>query len=68
MPIYEYSCAGCGREMEILVSANEQGPQKCPSCGGQMRKLFSAHGVGKSSGPQASSGGGSCATGTCPFN
>jgi putative FmdB family regulatory protein len=31
MPIYEYSCRGCGREFEWLTRADET-PQ-CPACG-----------------------------------
>jgi putative FmdB family regulatory protein len=35
MPIYEYKCEECGRQLELLVSAERQ-PQ-CPEC--ESRKL-----------------------------
>jgi putative FmdB family regulatory protein len=31
MPIYEYSCRGCGHEFEWLTRADE--PPQCPACG-----------------------------------
>ena len=31
MPIYEYTCLGCGRDFEILVRGTGTAPA-CPSC------------------------------------
>ncbi len=31
MPLYEYTCTGCGDHFEFLVRANEQ--PACPDCG-----------------------------------
>ena len=33
MPIYEYSCLGCGNDFEILLRGSEE--PECPSCGGK---------------------------------
>jgi len=40
MPIYEYHCDACGRDSELLVSANAR--PDCPECGSdKMSKLLS---------------------------
>ena len=42
MPIYEYQCASCGNEFEILVR-NSSPPPECPGCSGtELRKKLSA--------------------------
>lgn len=42
MPIYEYQCASCGKEFEILVRNSSAVPQ-CPACSGtELRKKLSA--------------------------
>ena len=42
MPIYEYQCASCGQEFEVLVRASSPAPE-CPGCSGtQLRKKLSA--------------------------
>ncbi len=33
MPLYEYSCADCGEECEVLQKIHEPNPQSCPNCG-----------------------------------
>ena len=42
MPIYEYQCAACSKDFELLVrNASEQ--PKCPQCSGtDLRKKLSA--------------------------
>jgi putative FmdB family regulatory protein len=41
MPIFEYSCKGCGQEFEALVRPNTAAPV-CPSCSGaDLEKLIS---------------------------
>ena len=40
MPIYEYHCHGCDKDMEIIQQG--QGVRrKCPECGGKLEKLVS---------------------------
>lgn len=41
MPIFEYSCKGCGNEFEALVRPNTPAPA-CPACSGaDLEKLIS---------------------------
>jgi putative FmdB family regulatory protein len=41
MPIYEYSCRGCGHEFEYLLRGDER--PVCPECGqADLTKNFSA--------------------------
>ena len=48
MPIYEYTCSGCGHRFEALVFGGKT--PGCPECGGtKLEKLFSVFGVGGSS-------------------
>jgi putative FmdB family regulatory protein len=69
MPLYEYQCRDCEREVELLVR-NEHERLECPECGGsKLMKLLSvtasAHtgGAGPAaSGPPSGGGcGGGCA-------
>jgi putative FmdB family regulatory protein len=32
MPLYTFKCSSCGREFELLQSAEVTQVQKCPSC------------------------------------
>lgn len=42
MPIFEYQCASCGSEFEILVRSSTPAPE-CPACHGtELRKKLSA--------------------------
>jgi len=41
MPLYDYRCTACGREVEVMHGIHEQGPASCPDCGGAMRKALS---------------------------
>jgi len=42
MPIYEYQCASCGKDFEILVRSSSPAPE-CPVCKGtELRKKLSA--------------------------
>ena len=53
MPIYEYQCASCGREFEILVRSSSPAPE-CPGCSGtQLRKKLSAFATMTTSGASA---------------
>jgi putative FmdB family regulatory protein len=45
MPIYEYRCAACGKEHEVLQKVSERPLTKCPSCGKpKLQKMLSAAG------------------------
>lgn len=41
MPIYEYKCDGCGKELEVMQRITEEPLRSCPSCGGVMQRLIS---------------------------
>lgn len=42
MPIFEYACASCGKEFEVLVRGSSPAP-RCPSCHGEeLNKKLSA--------------------------
>lgn len=33
MPIYEYRCAQCGHELEVMQKLSDPPPDTCPKCG-----------------------------------
>lgn len=33
MPIYEYQCQSCGRELEVIQKLSDAPLQDCPECG-----------------------------------
>jgi putative FmdB family regulatory protein len=70
MPIYEYQCKSCGKEIEVLQSTSDVEKHKCPGCGEGMERIMSSGGVkmGKSSSAPPPCAGGGCSTGTCPYN
>jgi putative FmdB family regulatory protein len=41
MPLYDYRCAACGHEVEVMHSVHGTGPDLCERCGGPMRKALS---------------------------
>jgi putative FmdB family regulatory protein len=41
MPIYEYTCRGCGHEFELLIRTGDAAV--CPSCRGQSLERRSSH-------------------------
>ncbi len=41
MPIYEYSCAGCGKQHEIMQKITDAPLTRCPECGGKLKKMIS---------------------------
>jgi putative FmdB family regulatory protein len=41
MPLYDYRCTSCGREVEVMHSIHDQGPETCAACGGTMHKVLS---------------------------
>ena len=43
MPIYEYQCADCGFQKEVLQKMSDEPLKVCPECGeGSMKKMVSA--------------------------
>ena len=68
MPIYEYSCGGCGREFEKYVPTAATAVA-CPHCeSAKVKRRLSVVGVktGASAMPSAGSmGGGGCCGGGC---
>jgi len=46
MPVYDYTCAACGRRFEVLHGVHADGPTACPLCGrGPVRKAITAAAV-----------------------
>jgi putative FmdB family regulatory protein len=41
MPLYDYRCTECGREVEVMHGIHGSGPERCEACGGAMRKALS---------------------------
>jgi putative FmdB family regulatory protein len=69
MPIYEFHCAKCERDSEILVRSSDWQGTKCPHCGSmKLAKKFSTFasnsagptGAGASSPGKGGGGGGCC--------
>lgn len=45
MPTYQYRCADCGRELEVVQKFTDASLTECPGCTGDLRKVFNAVGV-----------------------
>jgi len=45
MPTYQYRCADCARELEVVQRFTDASLTECPSCRGTLRKVFNAVGV-----------------------
>jgi putative FmdB family regulatory protein len=41
MPIYEYQCAQCGKQIEVLQKVSDKPLSKCASCNGRLYRLLS---------------------------
>ncbi|MBI5864567.1 MAG: zinc ribbon domain-containing protein [Planctomycetes bacterium] len=72
MPIYEYRCAACGHEFELLIrSQGEERIAACPKC--ETRKIervpsvFSAHAAAASPLPRGGCGRCGDPNGSCPL-
>jgi len=42
MPLYDYRCTECDREVEVMHGIHDSGPEACEECGGAMRKALSS--------------------------
>jgi putative FmdB family regulatory protein len=42
VPVYDYDCAACGQQTEVIHGIDAPGPRFCPVCGaeGTLRKAF----------------------------
>lgn len=75
MPIFEYECASCGKEFEVLVRNASTVPE-CPGCSGtELRKKLSAFAAITGSAPGQAEFPASCqgcgnagGPGACAFN
>ncbi len=45
MPIYQYHCTSCGKDLEIFQRMTDPSATTCPDCQGALRKVFSAVGI-----------------------
>src|SRR5258708_15523691 len=45
MPTYEYRCADCGADLEVVQAFTDDALTECPTCGGALRKLFGSVGI-----------------------
>ncbi len=41
MPVYEYQCKSCGRELEVQQRMSDPELTTCEACGGQLERLIS---------------------------
>jgi len=44
MPIYEYKCHDCGKQIEKMQKVSDEPLTKCDSCGGTLEKIISLSG------------------------
>jgi putative FmdB family regulatory protein len=42
MPIYEYRCKKCRKQIEVLMRSTDKPPTRCRECGGGLEKLISS--------------------------
>jgi len=45
VPLYEYRCRECGRELEEVQAMGAGPPGPCPRCGGELKRLYGRVGV-----------------------
>lgn len=45
MPVFEYRCEGCERQIEVIVLPSESPPETCERCGGALSKRYGRVGV-----------------------
>jgi len=41
MPLYEYRCKACSKEIEVMQKFSDPRLETCESCGGELKKLVS---------------------------
>lgn len=40
MPVYEYKCLKCGKQIEVMQKISDDPLSECESCGGELKKLI----------------------------
>jgi putative FmdB family regulatory protein len=67
MPIYEFHCAQCEQDHEVLVRSSTWKGTKCPNCGSSRlsKKLSVFASSGAAPGAKASAGGAAKGGGSC---
>jgi putative FmdB family regulatory protein len=45
VPVYEYRCRACGKELEEVQPMGADPPGPCPRCGGELRRRYGRVGV-----------------------
>ncbi|MDA8365985.1 MAG: FmdB family transcriptional regulator [Actinomycetota bacterium] len=45
MPTYEYNCATCDRNFDVVQSFSDEPLDTCPTCGSPVRKVFGNVGI-----------------------
>jgi putative FmdB family regulatory protein len=45
VPVYEYRCRACGKELEEVQPMGSGPPGPCPRCGGGLRRRYGRVGV-----------------------
>ena len=45
MPTYQYRCADCAHDLEVVQKFTDAALTECPSCSGSLRKVYNAVGV-----------------------
>ncbi len=45
MPTYQYACASCEHQFEVIQSFSDDSLTTCPECKGEIRKVYTAVGV-----------------------
>ena len=45
MPTYEYNCATCDRNFDVVQSFSDDPLETCPTCGSPVRKVFGNVGI-----------------------
>ncbi|MBD3264500.1 MAG: zinc ribbon domain-containing protein [Candidatus Omnitrophica bacterium] len=68
MPLYSYTCKGCGKNFDLLVGVtSEKTELKCQECGSKsIKRIFGSFSLGTSNKDKGSSAS-SCPAGTCPL-
>jgi putative FmdB family regulatory protein len=68
MPLYEYHCEACEKDVELLLQRHDTSP-RCPECGSkEMKKLLSIVGspvIGERAGSRSNSDGETCGRPQC---
>ena len=45
MPLYQYRCAGCGHDFEILTAIEKRDGVRCPKCGEKAERAWMGKGA-----------------------